>query len=224
MPGVITETRHGARFADRASPDLAAVLLWLGFVLISLFLHRESIANLTLWDPDNAMRLAQVRDLIAGQSWFDTAQHRVNPAGGGGLMHWSRFIELQVAGLIGFLGLFVEAKTAEHWALAIYPPTLVLPLLLVFSRVLQVLGDRHFALVGLAMAATTISYLHYFAPLNIDHHNWQLLLAVTLLWLAIRPAHFCTGLAAAFVASIYVEISLEGLPYLAFFLALFALD
>lgn len=204
--------------------DRLAVLLWLGFVAVSVATHREAITSLTFWDPDNAMRLAQVRDLAAGQGWFDTAQHRVNPAGGGGLMHWSRFIDAQIVGLMAFLSWFVEPATAERWALAFYPPLLVLPLLLVFSRILQILGDRTFVLVGLAIAASTLSFLHYFAPLNIDHHNWQLLLSVTLLWLAIRPPHFWTGFAAAFVASMYVEISLEGLPFLAFFWALFALD
>ena len=224
MRGAMTQARRDDRFADRVSPDALAVLLWLGFVAVSLVLYRHAIANLTLFDPDNAMRLAQVRDLVGGQGWFDTTQHRVNPAGGGGLMHWSRFIDAQIVMLSAFLRLFVEPAVAERWAIAIYPPLLVLPLLLIFSRVLQILGDRSFALVGLAIAASTISFLHYFAPLNIDHHNWQLLLSVTLLWLAIRPADFRTGFAAAFVVSVYVEISLEGLPFLAFFWALCTLD
>ncbi len=226
MPAVMKKTRHEAGFADRISPDLAAVLLWLGFVAVSLAIHHDAIASLTFWDPDpdNAMRLAQVRDLAAGQDWFDTRQYRVDPAGGGGLMHWSRFIDAQIVGLTWLLGMFLGPETAERWALTIYPPLLALPLLLVFSRILQILGNRQFTLIGLAIAATTLSYLHHFAPLNIDHHNWQVLLSVLLLWLALRPATFLNGLLSAFVASIYVEISLEGLPFLGFFWALFVLD
>ncbi len=205
------------------SPDRLALVLWLGFVAASLFIHRDAIATLAFSDPDNAMRLVQVRDLIAGQSWFDTTQYRTNP-GIGGLTHWSRFIDAPILGLIEVLSLFVDPRTAERWVMAGYPPLLALPLLLVFSRILQILGDRQFVFIGLAIAATTITYLHHFAPLNIDHHNWQVLLSVILLWLALRPASFANGFLSAFVASIYVEISLEGFPFLGVFWALFVLD
>ena len=205
------------------SSDRLALILWLGFFAASLFIHRDSIATLAFSDPDNAMRLVQVRDLIAGQNWFDTTQYRTNP-GTGGLTHWSRFIDAPIFGLIEFLSLFVDPRTAERWVLAAYPPLLALPLLLVFSRILQRLGDRQFVFIGLAIAATTITYLHHFAPLNIDHHNWQILLSVVLLWLALRPATFANGFLSAFIASVYVEISLEGFPFLGVFWALFVLD
>ncbi|WP_255985108.1 hypothetical protein, partial [Klebsiella pneumoniae] len=45
-----------------------------------------------------------------------------------------------------------------------------------------------------------------------------------LLWLALRPASFATGLWSALVSSIYVEISLEGFPLLGLFWALFVID
>ena len=224
MAGTTVKARDHARGAVPLSPDRFAVILWLGFVVTSLFLHRDAIAMLAFPDPDNAMRLAQVRDLIAGQNWLDTTQYRANPAGGGGLTHWSRFIDAPVAALIALLSLFLEQQTAERLALAIYPPVLALPLLLVISRILQILGDRQFTFIGLAIAATTLSYLHHFAPLNIDHHNWQVLLSATLLLLALQPGSFSNGFLSALVASIYVEISLEGLPFLGFFWALFVLD
>lgn len=224
MAATVAKTRHDAGSAAALSPDRLALILWLGFAVTSLFLHRDAIANLAFSDPDNAMRLAQVRDLVGGQNWFDTAQYRTNPAGGGGPTHWSRFIDAPIFGLIGLFSLFVDPQTAERWVLAIYPPLLALPLLLVFSRILQILGDRQFVFIGLAIAATTISYLHHFAPLNIDHHNWQVLLSVLLLWLALRPASFANGLLSALAASIYVEISLEGFPFLGLFWALFVFD
>jgi len=221
---VAKKARHDAGSAAALSPDRLALILWLGFAAASLFLHRDAIANLAFSDPDNAMRLAQVRDLVGGQNWFDTVQYRTNPGGGGGPTHWSRFIDAPIVGLIELFSLFVDPLTAERWVLAIYPPLLALPLLLVFSRILQILGDRPFVFIGLAIAATTISYLHHFAPLNIDHHNWQVLLSVILLWLALRPASFANGLLSALAASIYVEISLEGFPFLGLFWALFVFD
>ena len=224
MAATAAKARNDAGSAAVLSPDLLALILWLGFVVASLFLHRDAIANLTFSDPDNAMRLAQVRDLVGGQNWFDTTQYRTNPGGGGGPTHWSRFIDAPIFGLIELLSLFVDPQTAERWVLALYPPLLALPLLLVFSRILQILGDRQFVFVGLAIAATTLSYLHHFAPLNIDHHNWQVLLSITLLWLALRPASFANGLQSALVASTYVEISLEAFPFLGLFWALFVFD
>ena len=92
--------RHDAGSAAALSPDRLALILWLGFVVASLFLHRDAIANLAFSDPDNAMRLAQVRDLVGGQNWFDTAQYRTNPGGGGGPTHWSRFIDAPIVVLI----------------------------------------------------------------------------------------------------------------------------
>ncbi|MEO8724436.1 MAG: hypothetical protein ABI395_13145, partial [Sphingobium sp.] len=54
-------------------------LLWLECVLVWMVLNWHSFAVLGFHDPDDAMRLVQVRDFLAGQSWFDVSQHRVNP-------------------------------------------------------------------------------------------------------------------------------------------------
>ena len=40
-------------------------------------------------DTDDAMRLTDVHDLLAGQPWFDFTQHRIN-APFGAEIHWSR--------------------------------------------------------------------------------------------------------------------------------------
>src|SRR5258707_9694465 len=47
---------------------------------------------------DDAIRLVEVRDLIAGQAWFDLAQHRLDPPGVS--MHLSRSIDAPLAALI----------------------------------------------------------------------------------------------------------------------------
>lgn len=213
----------GDRFDTIGTKGLA-VILWLGFVAVSVAIHRDAIASLTFWDPDNAMRLAQVRDLAAGQAWFDTVQHRANPAAGGGLMHWSRFIDVQIVGLTAVLALAFPAEFAERLTLALYPPLLVLPLLLLFSRILAILGDRQVVICGLIIASTTITFLHHFAPMNIDHHNWQILLALTMLWATLKEPTFLAGMIAAIAGALYVEISIEGLPFLALFWGLFVLD
>lgn len=200
------------------------LLIWLVLVAAMLYGYRAGIADLVLPDPDDALRLVQVRDLLAGQAWYDLTQYRINAAEGGGQLHWSRFIDAQIAGLILLFQLFLPDVAAERWAIALYPLLLLLPLLLVFRALLAQLGNRQFVITGLLVAATTFSFLHYFVPLRIDHHGWQLLLSLAMLWLALGPATHARGLAAALVITAHVEVSLEGLPYLVIFGGLFALD
>ena len=45
------------------------------------------------FDPDDAMRMVQVRDLMAGQGWFDLTAHRINPPQGL-FLHWSRVVDV----------------------------------------------------------------------------------------------------------------------------------
>jgi hypothetical protein len=224
MDSRIMTTPSNAAPTPQRRDLLWAIAVWAVLAAAMLVGYRESIALLRLPDPDDALRLVQVRDLLAGQYWYDFTQYRINPAEGGGQLHWSRFIDGQIAALILLLQQFLPGATAERWALALYPVLLTLPLLLIFSRLLGHLGDRVFVATGLLVAATTFSFLHYFVPLRIDHHGWQLLLSLALLWLAMGEATLRRGLAAALVISMHVEISLEGLPYLVIFGGLFALD
>lgn len=57
---------------------------------------------------DDAMRLVEVRDLLAGQNWFDLTQYRLNSPNGV-VTHWSRLIDLPLAVLIQV------GKTLRHW-------------------------------------------------------------------------------------------------------------
>lgn len=204
--------------------DRFALLLWFAVVAVTLIIYQDAIAGLKMLDPDDYLRLVQVRDLMAGQNWFDISQYRINPAAGGGLIHWSRFVDVQIAALVWLFSLILDPEMAERWAVTLYPQILLLPLFLLLAKILEMLGDRRHAIAGLCIAATAVTFQHYFVPLRIDHHNWQLLLSVAMLWLALGEPSFRRGLAAALLITIHIEISLEGLPYLAIFGALFALD
>src|SRR3546814_1229579 len=102
------------------SADALVLRIWLLLVLFNICVHRDAIALLQDPDPDDAMRLAQVRDLIAGQGWFDIKQYRVNPVEGGGLMHWSRFVDAWIAGSVLALQPLLGDAVGERWALAFY--------------------------------------------------------------------------------------------------------
>ena len=81
-----------------------ALRIWLVLVGLFLLIGALDIYRLEFPDPDDALRLAQVRDLIAGQSWFDLHQYRIDPLNGGVLMHWSRIVDVPLAALILLLG------------------------------------------------------------------------------------------------------------------------
>ncbi len=210
----------------RISPArLTTVLLvavWAMVAATLLVVFADAFASTSLTDPDDALRLVQVRDLLAGQPWHDFTQYRINPAGGGGAMHWSRFIDVQIAALILLLQPLLGAQAGEAWALAIYPLVLLLLLLFLLRALLSQLGDETFVRLGLVIAATSPATWQYYVPLRIDHHNWQLLLSLAMLTLAMGRASWWRGLAASLVIAMHLEISQEGLPYLLLFGAIFA--
>ena len=60
---------------------LKRVALAFGLVTLLLFLtNLPGILALRFPDPDDALRLVQLRDWLAGQGWYDMVQHRVDPA------------------------------------------------------------------------------------------------------------------------------------------------
>lgn len=201
----------------------AALILALVILLFLVVSHLAAIRSLDFGDGDDALRLVQVRDWLAGQGWFDTTQHRINPPTGG-LMHWSRLIDVQIGGLILLLRPILGTQQAEIWALALYPPLLLAPLFLLIAGIARRLtGDARMVGTALILAATTVTFLHYFVPLRIDHHNWQAILSAALLMLALGPPSIRSGVLAGLVMSLHLAISLEALPYLLIFGGLFAL-
>ena len=68
------------------------------------------LAALRLPDTDDAMRLVQIRDWLAGQRFADLSQHRL---AGGVPMHWSRLPDLVPGGLIALLTPLLGRHAAE---------------------------------------------------------------------------------------------------------------
>lgn len=218
------QTAKTARIYGALGASGFAVILWLVLIAFYMIAQRDLVAAMRFPDADDEMRLAQVRDLIAGQHWFDIMQYRVDPQEGSGLMHWSRFVDAPLAGFILLLQSLLGEASGERWAVALFPPLLILPLFLIFGRILTALGDRHLVATGLLIAFSGATFLQYFTPMRIDHHGWQLLLSVAMAWIALRSPSLANGLAAAAVITLHAEISLEALPYLAIFGGLFACE
>jgi hypothetical protein len=192
----------------------AIVLVWLGFVAWFIYSKWSDIRFFNLSDTDDNLRMMQVRGLLHGQGWYDLRQYRLNPPIGANI-HWSRLVDLPIAGLILALRPFIGGAGAERAAVAIAP---MLPyLLLLFSVALTVrrLVDRRayaLALLALFFAGSTNGM---FMPERIDHHGWQLaLLALSMSGLA-DPNKVRGGLVLGLSSALSLAIGLEMFVYLA---------
>ena len=138
-------------------------------------------------DTDDALRLAQVRDWMAGQNWFDTTQYRINPPTGGDI-HWSRLIDLPMAALLWLLTPVFGPAMAERIMLASYPMLLLAGLIWLMASTVR----RHFgmgvAIVAAFMLPLSMGIAIQFMPMRIDHHGVQILLAAVAFALALRPS------------------------------------
>src|SRR6202790_1181547 len=104
-----------------ANPKIMIALLW-AVVVCSLAAPAIKDAVFDAMSTDDAMRLVEVRDLIAGQGWFDLMQHRLDPPGVS--MHWSRVIDAPLAALIVMLRPLTGAAGAEAVTLILWPALL----------------------------------------------------------------------------------------------------
>jgi hypothetical protein len=192
-----------------------AALVYAAIVIVAQLIIHRNLADYVGADNDDAMRLVEVRDFLAGQGWFDMMQYRLGLAGGT-LMHWSRFIDLPIASLILFFRMFLSPEGAEAAALTVWPLMLVLPLIffmgLAGRRVAGVEG-MHFSLI---LTALFILLSPRFVPGSIDHDNVQLgLVALTVAMLVdenYRPRNFAI---AAVALAVQLGIGAETTPFVA---------
>lgn len=167
---------------------------------------------------DDAMRLVEVRDLIAGQGWFDLIQHRLDPPGIP--MHWSRVIDVPLAALILMLRPLAGTEGAEAITLVLWP-TLLFGAALVLvaaiaSRTAGGSNQRAVQMAAIFLAALSIPSLVHFRTGAIDHHNFQIVLLLCFLCLTAGIEQSCilAGL-AGISATLSLAVGLEMLPAIA---------
>lgn len=212
--------RAGAKNWRWLAPVLAGWALVYG-VMVALSL--SLIANHEFRDPDDELRLQQVRDLLAGQSWFDLHNYRIDAYGGGVLMHWSRLIDAPIAALIALLRPLLGQGGAEHAALIAIPAlTLLAIMALVGWLAARTLprAAQGFALLALALAAPVMVQV---LPLRIDHHGWQIALALLAMAGLHLPDARRGGWLTGGALAAWMAISFEGLPLSAWIVAMLAL-
>jgi hypothetical protein len=200
--------------AERKAFLRLLIVAWLAACFISVMIHWQAIINFDMSDPDDHLRLVEVRDWLAGQSWFDVSQHRMNPPIGGD-MHWSRLVDVPIAGGILLLTPLLGAHLAETVTLAVVP-------LLLLGVTMATLGFAVRPLLGTFGGVLTAllvilipSLVRQLGAMRIDHHGWQITMAAICLAALLLGRGRRSGIAAGIASAVWVQVSAEALPYLA---------
>ena len=195
------------------------LLIWAAVSLLLLAITAPTIVHRQFPDPDDQMRLLQVRDWLAGQSWFDVTQYRLSPPGGVP-MHWSRLVDLPIAAIILIVRPLLGHDTAALAALVIVPLLTMGAVLLLVGLIARRVFDPEPALLAVCLAPMCVEVLHQIRPMRIDHHGWQMALALLATFALLDRDRRRAGIIAGLAVAVWLAISLEGLPMVAAIVAL----
>lgn len=193
---------------------LVVLLFWLGACAWLIHGRWAGIHWFSLPDTDDNLRIAQVRALLGGQDWYDLRQYRLDPPGGADI-HWSRLVDLPIAGLILLLKPLFGGAIAEKAAVGIAPLFPMLVAMFGVAATARRLLSPNAYLVALVLLMCGHSAMFMWTPLRIDHHGWQLaMLSLVMLSFAVRrPVQ--GGLLLGGASAVSLAIGLEMFVYLA---------
>ena len=212
---------HLARWSSRHWKWLT-FLIWIVAVVAMVATRWPAIYWLVLGDTDDNIRYVQVKDWLAGQGWYDLRQYRLDPPGGANI-HWSRIVDLPIAGLMLFFRAFVDQGMADRLACGIAPLLPLLLLMLSLGFIGRRLAGQHGWLLAVVAPFAAQMGLGMYAPMRIDHHGWQLALALTMLAGVIDTNRLRGGIMAGVSSALSIAIGMEMIVYLAAGGALIAL-
>jgi hypothetical protein len=211
----VTAVPAGAR--GTADPKIVILMLC---AVVTFVLGAAGIRNgvFDAMSTDDAMRLVEVRDLIAGQGWFDLTQYRLDPPGLP--MHWSRVIDAPLAAMILVLRPLLGVEGAEAATLVLWPSLLFgATLVAVAATGRRISDDANRDMVQLAaivLAALSIPALIHFRAGAIDHHNFQIVLLLAFLFLTLGiERHVIDAALGGIAASLSLAVGLEMVPAIA---------
>ncbi|RIV83644.1 hypothetical protein [Aurantiacibacter zhengii] len=188
----------------------AVVAVWLAYAAVRLAL--QPLLGWEPVDPDDWARLLQVRAWLDGQPFWDVTQYRMNPPQGFS-MHWSRLVDLPLAALMLLVG--------ETAAMALVPLLWLLAALFALRAIMVRLDFPPLAFAfGLLVLPLFPMLPATFAPMRIDHHAPQAVLALVCVALLIQNSRW-SAIACGLCAAAWMVISLEGLPLVAVLAALY---
>lgn len=198
-------------------PAIVLTVVW-AIIVAALGLPAIKRGVFDTLSTDDAMRLAEVRDLLAGQGWFDLTQYRLDPPGIA--MHWSRIVDAPLAVLILLFRPLLGQHHAEALTLVLWPSLLIGAALWLAARLASQAGAPADAprtrLAAILVTALSIPALIHFRAGAIDHHNLQMVLLLGFVLCVSDLEHDPVKAAlAGFLAALSLSIGLEMLPAIA---------
>ena len=202
-------------FGRRASYRLVFLVAVLVYLVIQSKFAGEFFHQLRLPDNDDAMRLSSVRDLVAGQGWYDTRQYRALPPEGV-LLHWSRLLDAPLAGLYVLFSAFLAPKAALTVTAALWPAAVFLVYLTVVGRTAKAAFGYSAASFAMMAASAMPMISGNFFPLGrVDHHNVQILCMLAICAALISPGRpTVRGAMAGVIAGLSLAIGLEAIAFI----------
>ena len=199
----------------RLGPHLAILGILLAIVLSVIHIPTAAVAPhemIAFSDNDSITRFVSVRDLIAGQPWYDMRLYQVAPPEGVSL-HWSRYVDLGLASIIWPLSLVLPMKTAEAVGIVFWPALLQLIMIVLSGKATaRLFGPLAGGLAALAVVFWPLTGNVYFGHGRLDHHNVQiLLLLVAILSLIGKGNDVRRGVIGGGAAALSLAIGLETL-------------
>ena len=204
---------------DNVAPKLSNGRLMFRVVLVAAILialvqvmgpHWTRVMKWGLEDNDDAMRVLEVRDWLAGQAWFDVSQQRLNPPQGGD-MHWSRIADLPLVSLMAPLMAIFGAEWGAKYATFWTPTMLGVIYVWIGARTAVGLAGKVAFVPAILLVACAPAALAYFLPGRVDHHGLQMILIAGAIW-----GLFAGGAKSAALAGLAIAtgicIGLEALP------------
>ncbi|MEP5937780.1 MAG: hypothetical protein ABJ239_05600 [Erythrobacter sp.] len=204
------------RLRTNEKPNRAILLSWIAVSIVLLLMTGPYVLEGRYPGPDDSLRLVQVRDLLAGQGWYDLHQYRITPPDGT-LMHWSRLVDAPIAALIWLLSFFFEQSLAERIAMVITPLLILLLIMVAIGRLAWRMFDTQIAIFACLVLAALPPIVMQTQPLRIDHHAWQIFAVALSAWALSWRSPFKGGAAAGIAMGLGMMISLETLPMSAAF-------
>jgi len=178
----------------------------------------------TLGDTDDAMRLVRVRDLLAGQGWYDQHIVRLQPPLGS-TMHWSRLLDGALAAVDWLFSRLVSPGAAE-WAMRfVWPLAWIAPAVICALTIARGLGGKSAVLIAAVLLLLDVQLYAQFRPGRIDHHNIQIVMILVAAACALsggRRARW--GVLAGLASGLGLAIGIEALAFHALIGASYALN
>jgi hypothetical protein len=204
-----------ARVAPGFSRTLLLLFTAIAWAAACLWLldSNSHVLGERLGDADDAMRLVQTRQFLAGQGWYDLHFDRVQPPQGYD-SHWSRLIDGGLAAIYRLFLLVTGSEQAEALMRAVWPLLWLFPAFAAIAFAAARVAGLPAAVLALFFSVVSIAGLEQFRPGRIDHHNVQIALAVMCLAAVMWSdrSRFAAGLAGLFAGAM-LATGLENSPF-----------